>query len=152
MKITSMKVFNYAKKSNPCFGAKFSDDLEYKYKKLGYETFFKYGINSKEYKNYESYIKGLKRLCPDGTLNINKDKNGGYSIYLQSPYTKSEQVYNASYKYQLVDLEGLKQTVLNLTAINKGIHRGLDFSGTRKDTIEYIQHDIAPYVDRLFTK
>ena len=151
MKINSMKAFNYAKKSNPSFGAKFSEDLEYKYKKLGYETLFKYGENSGEYETYSTAIKGLRRLCPDGTLNINKDKNGGYSIYLQSPYIKSVQVYNAPFKYQLVDLEGLKRTILSLSAINKGQFSGLNVQGDRKSAIEYIQQNIAPTIDNLFS-
>ena len=149
MRINSIRANIYSKNSKPSFGAAFSEELQYKYKKLGYEILFKKGQDSKEYQIYEASIKGLKRLCPDGTLNLSKNKDE-YSIYLQSPYLKSEQVYSTPFKYQLFDLEGLKQTVSNLAIINRGYYNGNDFGGTRKDAIEHIQKKIAPVIDKLF--
>ena len=150
MKISSIKLSDYTKKSNRSFGAKFSEELEYKYKKLGYVTFFKYGMDSKEYKDYETSMKVLKKFCPDGMLRINRDIKNGFGIFLQSPYIKSEQVFSAPYKYLLVDLKGLKETALNLTALSKGLYTGCNFEGPRDIVVEHIKHNIVPHVDRLF--
>ena len=147
MKISSVKL--NATTSKPSFRANLSSELEYKYKKLGYETLFRYGADSKEYKTYESSIKAIKKYCPDGTLNISKIKDG-FSLYLQSPYLKSELVYSTPYKYQLLDLDGLQQTASKLYAINNGFYSGRDFEGPRNLTVEHIQRNIAPSVDRLF--
>ena len=149
MRINSISTNNFVKNSKPSFGAVFSEELEYKYKKLGYEILFRTGQDSKEYQIYEASIKGLKRLCPDGTLKLSKNKDE-YGIFLQSPYIKSEQVYSAPFKYQLFDLEGLKQTVSNLALINRGYYNGLNYSGSRKDVVEHIQKQIAPVIDKLF--
>lgn len=149
MKINSIKTINYTTNSKLNFGAAFNPEIELKYKKLGYDTLFRYGADSEEYKSYLDSIKGLKRLCPDGTINMNKEKDG-YGIYLQSPYLKSEKIYSSQYKYELFDLKGLRHTVLNLSAINNGFYKGVDFFGTRNETIKHIKKNIAPQIDNLF--
>ena len=116
MRINSINTNNFIKNSKPSFGAAFSEELEYKYKKLGYEILFRTGQDSKEYQIYEASIKGLKRLCYGTIIYIKSEKKWyektPHSEYCQSIYNKIKKEINI--KKDLEEYQILEENLLNI--------------------------------------
>ena len=145
MQINSINSNCRSNVSKQSFGARFTKNAEKELYKTGEYYLTNYGENSQRFKEYKDCVDSFKKLCPNCTMDIQRDRDyrRGTSVIKAMLYDSNGQKFQ---EYEFIDVSNVGKDRFNTGAMSDFVEK-LNIVDT-----EIKEQDNPGYINSLLSK